>query len=204
MELLLAETKHLSSTRTRQMKCKRGQTRRLKTYLGRVAGDIGATARVSGTTRQSQSAARAEAHEQGQAAGLARPQVEGIGKARWPPALGVKFSAAVTNHESFVVGCGGQALLHRPQLQGCRGARRCHLPLWATPRDQARTFKRELKRCSAVEAVIGHLKTDGKMGSCYLKGVIGDTLNAMLYGAGHNIRLLLRTMAVLLRRIWPQ
>ena len=64
-----------------------------------------------------------------------------------------------------------------------------------------RTLKMELKRRSAVEAVIGHMKTDGRMDRCRLKGALGDALNAVLVAAGHNIRLLLRAMAALLRRI---
>ena len=64
-----------------------------------------------------------------------------------------------------------------------------------------RTLKRELKRRSAIEAVIGHMKTDGRMDRCRLKGRLGDAMNAVLAAAGHNIRLLLRAMAALLRRI---
>lgn len=52
-----------------------------------------------------------------------------------------------------------------------------------------------LKRRSAVEAVIGHMKSDGKLGRCWLKRALGDALNAVLCAAGHNIRLLLRAMA---------
>ena len=32
-------------------------------------------------------------------------------------------------------------------------------------------IKRELRRRSAIEAVIGHMKTEGHLGRCYLKGV---------------------------------
>jgi len=35
-------------------------------------------------------------------------------------------------------------------------------------------IKRELRRRSAIEAVIGHMKTDGHLGRCYLKGRAGD------------------------------
>src|SRR6201993_155706 len=34
-------------------------------------------------------------------------------------------------------------------------------------------IKRELRRRSAIEAVIGHMKTDGHLGRCYLKGRAG-------------------------------
>jgi hypothetical protein len=41
-------------------------------------------------------------------------------------------------------------------------------------------IKRELRRRSAVEAVIGHLKTDGHLGRNFLKGYAGDHANAVL------------------------
>ena len=41
-------------------------------------------------------------------------------------------------------------------------------------------IKRELRRRSAIEAVIGHIKGDGHLGRCYLKGREGDATNAIL------------------------
>ena len=41
-------------------------------------------------------------------------------------------------------------------------------------------IKRELRRRSAIEAVIGHMKNDGHLGRCYLKGRDGDAANAIL------------------------
>jgi len=55
-------------------------------------------------------------------------------------------------------------------------------------------MKKELKRRSAVEPVIGHMKTDGKLGRNYLLGGLGDKINALLCGAGHNIRLILKKL----------
>ena len=52
-------------------------------------------------------------------------------------------------------------------------------------------IKRELKRRSAIEAVIGHMKADGHLGRCYLKGRQGDAANAILTAVGHNLRLVL-------------
>ena len=43
-------------------------------------------------------------------------------------------------------------------------------------------IKRELRRRSAIEAVIGHMKTDGHLGRCHLKGRAGDAANAVLTG----------------------
>ena len=47
-----------------------------------------------------------------------------------------------------------------------------------------------IRRRSAIEPTIGHMKTDGKLDRNWLKGALGDALHAVLCGAGHNIRLL--------------
>ena len=62
-------------------------------------------------------------------------------------------------------------------------------------------IKRELRRRSAIEAVIGHMKTDGHLGRCYLKGTVGDAANAILSAVGHNLRLVLAWLRMLLRLI---
>jgi hypothetical protein len=38
------------------------------------------------------------------------------------------------------------------------------------------------------EPVIGHMKTDGHLGRCYLKGREGDAANVVLTAIGHNLR----------------
>jgi transposase, IS5 family len=62
-------------------------------------------------------------------------------------------------------------------------------------------IKRELRRRSAIEAVIGHMKTDGHLGRCYLKGREGDAANAILSAVGHNFRLVLAWLRILLSLI---
>jgi IS5 family transposase len=62
-------------------------------------------------------------------------------------------------------------------------------------------IKREMKRRSAVEPVIGHLKEDHRMGRNYLARRAGDAMNAVLAAAGYNFRRLLRWLKLLLRRI---
>ncbi len=52
-----------------------------------------------------------------------------------------------------------------------------------------------LKRRQAIEPIIGHLKQDHRMERCYLKGEMGDRLNAVLSAAGYNMRWLLRMIA---------
>src|SRR5215471_14086014 len=41
-------------------------------------------------------------------------------------------------------------------------------------------IKRELRRRSAIEPVIGHMKTDGHLGRCHVKGREGDAANVVL------------------------
>jgi IS5 family transposase len=62
-------------------------------------------------------------------------------------------------------------------------------------------IKRELRRRSAIEAVIGHMKTDGHLGRCHLKGPEGDAANVILTAVGHNLRLVLAWLSCLLRII---
>ena len=65
------------------------------------------------------------------------------------------------------------------------------------------TIKKELRRRSLVEPIIGHLKSDGHLGRNYLKGELGDKQNALLTAAGYNFRLLLKWFKRLYwARIW--
>lgn len=57
-----------------------------------------------------------------------------------------------------------------------------------------RTLKAMIKRRSAIEPAIGHMKAEGKLGRNWLKGSIGDALNAVLCGAGYNLRMILRKL----------
>ena len=60
-------------------------------------------------------------------------------------------------------------------------------------------IKRELRRRSAVEPVIGHAKADHRMGRNFLKGAHGDAANAVLAAAGYNFRRLLAWLAIIWR-----
>ena len=103
---------------------------------------------------------------------LHAPEVECISKenARTPYEFGVKVSVAITLKEGFVVG----------QKRGI-----------------SRTLHAMIKRRSAIEPTIGHMKTDGRLARNPLKGALGDALHAVLCGAGHNIRLLLKKLRLL-------
>jgi transposase, IS5 family len=62
-------------------------------------------------------------------------------------------------------------------------------------------IKRELRRRSAIEAVIGHCKTDGHLGRNFLKGRQGDQINAVMSAVGYNFRLILKWLRKLLCKI---
>lgn len=56
-------------------------------------------------------------------------------------------------------------------------------------------YRRRLsRRRSCVEAVIGHLKSDGRLGRNFLLGSDGDAVNAVLSGAGFNMRKLMKEL----------
>ncbi len=59
-------------------------------------------------------------------------------------------------------------------------------------RGVTKAIKKRLKRRSAIEPHIGHMKADGKLHRNFLKGILGDALNALLCAVGHNLRLILR------------
>ena len=51
-----------------------------------------------------------------------------------------------------------------------------------------------VRRSSAIEAMIGHLKSEHRLGRKDIKGSVGDTHNALLAGMGFNLMLLLREL----------
>lgn len=61
-----------------------------------------------------------------------------------------------------------------------------------------KSIRREMKRRSAVEPVIGHVKEEHRMDRNYLKGRDGDRANAILAAAGYNFSLLIRWFEALL------
>jgi transposase, IS5 family len=63
------------------------------------------------------------------------------------------------------------------------------------------TVQRDLRRRSAIEAVIGHMKAEGHLGRCYLKGRAGDAANAILSAVGYNLRLVLAWLRMILHAI---
>ncbi len=63
------------------------------------------------------------------------------------------------------------------------------------------TQRNRRKRRSAIEPKIGHAKQENRMDLCYLKGLQGDAMNAILAAVGANLRKLLRLLLCALH-IW--
>lgn len=51
-----------------------------------------------------------------------------------------------------------------------------------------------IKRRSAIEPAIGHMKIDGRLARIPLKGALGDALHTVMCGAGHDPRLILAAL----------
>jgi IS5 family transposase len=62
-------------------------------------------------------------------------------------------------------------------------------------RDVFGIIKRELRRRSAIELIIGRLKAEGHLGRCYLKGRAGEAANVILSAAGQNFRRIVALLA---------
>ena len=59
---------------------------------------------------------------------------------------------------------------------------------------QRRKKRRQCQSRAAIEPIIGHIKHDCRMARNYLKGTVGDEMNAILAGAAFNFRRLLRVI----------
>ncbi len=58
-------------------------------------------------------------------------------------------------------------------------------------KNTTRAERQRRRRRSAIEPKIGHLKSDHRMDRCFLAGLAGDAINAVLAAAGANLRKLL-------------
>jgi transposase, IS5 family len=75
--------------------------------------------------------------------------------------------------------------------------RQFRLYVAGSKRGLSAAIKRAFRRRAAVEPVIGHLKSEHRMGRNHLAHSAGDAINAVLAAVGYNFRLLLRWLAVL-------
>ena len=73
---------------------------------------------------------------------------------------------------------------------GCDRATRVHLA-GTSSKNISRGERKRRRRRSAIEPKIGHLKSDHRMGRCFLAKLCGDAINAVLAAAGANLRKLL-------------
>ena len=64
-----------------------------------------------------------------------------------------------------------------------------------------RALRRKLKLRSRIEAVIGHLKSDHRLGRNFLRGWQGDEQNVLLAAVGWNIKKLIRFFSGLLQEL---
>jgi IS5 family transposase len=149
---------------------------------------------------------------------LHAPEVECIakGKARTPYEFGVKVSIATTLKEGLVVGMrsmpgnpyDGHTLAEtleqvgiltdvKPTTavvdKGYRGVQVDGVRLLRSgqKRGVTRTLKAMIKRRSAIEPAIGHMKMDGRLNRNPPKGTLGDALHAVMCGVGHNLRMII-------------
>ncbi len=169
---------------------------------------------------------------------LHEPEVDCIskGKARVRYEFGCKVSVATTLDGGFIVGLRSlpgnpydghtlaEALEQVEILTNCRprlavvdrgyrghGVETTRVLISGTRRGLTPALAAALRRRSSIEPEIGHMKTDGRLSRCALKGTLGDAVFAVLCGCGHNLRKILahlrawlaQIIAAILALVWP-
>ena len=159
---------------------------------------------------------------------LHEPNVDCIskGKARRRYEFGTKVSLATTLDEGFVIGIralpgnpyDGHTLAEaleqvailtgrHPSIavvdRGYRGhgVDDTRVLISGARRGLTPALAKVLRRRSTIEPEIGHMKTDGRLSRCFLKGTRGDAIFAVLCGCGHNIRKILAHLRALLAAV---
>ena len=152
---------------------------------------------------------------------LHAPEVECLakGKVRTPYEFGVKVSITTTHKEGLVVGArsmpdnpyDGHTLAEAleqaailsdvsPEVaivdRGYKGVAIDGVKIYhpGLRRGITRGLRAMIRRRSAIEPAIGHMKMDGKLDRNWLKGALGDAMHAVLCGAGYNLRMILRKL----------
>jgi IS5 family transposase len=223
-----------------QLKWARKETRKLRTYLGRVLRDIQRKVAANGIELSGRLLVYLERatriHQQQRADkhklySMQAPEVECIakGKEHKKYEFGCKVSVVTTSKQGWVVGIAalhgnpydGHTLkaAHAQVIKltgvtpaelfvdkGYRGTEHnpANVQVYISGRRLKGTLKRLLRRRSAIEPVIGHLKQDHRMKRNYLRGEDGDCINALLVGCGFNLRKLLRVFLWLIFRAAEQ
>lgn len=203
----------------------KAQTRRLRTYLGRVIRDIERKVSEIPQRLQALLTIAKRIHQQqpkdtGKLYSVHASEVECIakGKVHQRYEFGCKVVLVTTNASNWMVGieavhgnpydgatlkCALAQTEHLTAVKpkqvfvdrGFRGT--AHHPsevqvVVAGTCKLTGSLKRWLKRRSAIEPVIGHSKQDHALGRNYLRGKVGDRINALLVGCGFNLRKLFR------------
>ncbi len=170
-----------------------------------------------------------ERHDKNKVYSVHAPEVECIskGKAHKRYEFGCKVSVAATSRGGWIVGAKAfhgnpydghtltetleqvERISRRPERAFVDKGYRGHgydgeVEVHVDKQRRGRTPKslwRWMKRRSAIEPGIGHLKREHRMDRNRLKGTEGDGMNAILSAAGMNFRKLLKWIAAYLRQI---
>ncbi|MET3913013.1 IS5 family transposase [Bradyrhizobium sp. S3.3.6] len=227
----IALIKHQRYAHAKQFKRDTRPLKKLKTYLGCIIRDIGhklgGNTDLLGVVELERMLARArqvleqKRHQRGpKLYSLHAPEVECIGKgeAHRPYEFGVKVSVANT----LAPARGGQFVTHVkalpgnpydahtlatviPEMEALIGntIERALLDVFISGQKRRVTpqTKRELRRRSAIEPVISHLKSEHSIGHNCLWHRQGDTNNAVLAAVGYNFRRLICWLRPLLWQI---
>lgn len=143
------------------------------------------------------------------------------GKAHKQYEFGVKVGLVTTSKESFVLAAA--SLAGNPydghtlkqcldQAKRCSGVAAsqvfvdkgykghgcttdvCKVFISGAKRGITPAIHKQLKRRSAIEPVIGHMKSDSRLARNFLKGTNGDAVNALLCACAHNLRKILNKL----------
>ena len=211
------------------------QTRKLKTYLGRLIRDITRKAanpdqELALMLERTSKIYSQKRDDSNKLYSLDAPEVECIskGKAHKRYEFGCKVSFSVTHKNNWITSAAAlqgnpydghtlSATIKRSESNTQVNAKEVYVDRGYREHDyvgQASIFKQDgklkqltrairkkLKRRSAIEPTLGHVKSDNRMGRNYLKGVGGDMMNAILAAAGYNMRKLIAAFLYALMEI---
>jgi len=213
----------------RQMKRARRESKRLKTYLGRIVRDVERKISKNNFLKTAFNSVlkilnkvlAQEKDSKNKIYSIHEPDVECIskGKAHKKYEFGCKASFVLTHKEGLALGT--QALHGNPYdghtlknvlekaetISGKRidkafvdkgykghGVEDKQIFISGQRRGVTRWIKQKIHRRQAIEPHIGHMKSDGRLDRNYLQGILGDKLNTLLCGVGHNLRLIIRKL----------
>lgn len=220
--------------RAKQMKRASRETKKLKTYLGRLSRDfkrklIEISGDVDGHLNLLSQVDRLlvqTRESKNKLYSFHAPEVEciGKGKAHKRYEFGVKVGIVTPHKKNFVIGA--HALAGNPfdghtleaslnQVErltgvrptktyvdnGYRGHNEKHSEVFVARQAKGRktpSTRKAMKRRSAIEPLIGHLKNDGHLRRNFLKGSAGDHFNVVMSGAGYNLRMILKKLRLFL------